>query len=43
MADSCGSEKKDTHELVFIAADVGDIHVVRGGTDVFLWADRTTQ
>ncbi len=27
----------DTYELVFVAADVGDIHVVSGGTDILLY------
>jgi hypothetical protein len=25
-----------TYELVFRASDIGDVHVVRGGTDIFL-------
>jgi hypothetical protein len=28
--------KKDTHELVFRTLDVGDVHVVGGGADIFL-------
>ena len=27
---------KDTYKLVFCTPDVGDVHVVRRGTDIFL-------
>jgi hypothetical protein len=31
-----GKGGKGTHELVFLTADVGDVHVVGGGADILL-------
>jgi hypothetical protein len=36
----CCLKPKDTHELVFITADVGDIHVVGRGRDIFLLTEQ---